>query len=306
MSPDDFTKVLFCSLSYILLLPSILATDTLGAIAWLSVSFIRQVGQVRLGLQAEQQTATHALGLRCISWTLQTSVEGPVRLSALRYLETMILNNSHPTQVVAGWFDTIFDCIRITNSKTTIVQGLEELVAASSLLCLCTLSNLVATDPMPKILEDIRRRYIRTIPSKTNFHSPPVPHTLGAIHTVLHANHADDPLLPVPKRRVRWRVQWEGYEPSSDEHIKVAHALTNFARSGYKRDRGPWIAKVPRWILRFALHSLSQDPLPPVSVVVDSLSIIAIDLGCNIPDIVTINPPDQRCVRIKRVIIALT
>ena len=40
--------------------------------------------------------------------------------------------------------------------------------------------------------------------------------------------------------------------------------------------------KVPRWLLRFALHSLSQDPPPPVPVITASLSIIAIDLGCDI------------------------
>jgi len=255
-----------------------------------------------LGLQAEQQTATHALGLRCISWTLQTSVEGPVRLSALGYLATMILDDSHPTQVAAGWFDVLFDCVKITNGKAMIVQGLEELVAASSLSCLCTLSNLVVMDPVPKILEDICRRYIRTIPSKISFYDPPVPHILGAIHSVLHTKHTHGFTL-FPQRQVRQRVQWKGYEPSSDEHIKVAHTLTNFARSGYQRSQP---AKVPRWLLRFALHSLSRDPPPPASVVTDSLSIIAIDLGCDFPDITTINPPDQRCVDIKRVVIALT
>jgi len=276
--------------------------DAYRVIAWLLVGFIHHVRQVQFGLQAEQQAATHALGLRCISWTLQTSVEGPVRLSALGYLAAMILDDSHLTQVAAGWLDTIFDCVKITNGKATIVQGLEELVAASSLVCLCTLSNFVVTDPMQKILEVIRRRYVRTIPSKTSFYDPLVPHTLGAIHTVLHTN-LTDATISLPQYRIRWRVQWKGYEPSSDEHIKVARALTNFARSGHRRSGR---AKVPRWLLRFALHSLSQDPLPPASVVTDSLSIIAIDLRCDVPDIVTINPPDQRCVCVKRVIIALT
>ena len=42
--------------------------------------------------------------------------------------------------------------------------------------------------------------------------------------------------------------------------------------------------KVPRWFLRFALHSLSLDPPPPASVVADCLSIIATDLDCDVSD----------------------
>jgi len=275
------TELLCGSFFCILMLLYYLAVDTCWVIAWLLVGFIHQVRQVWLGLQAERQTVTSALGLRCISWTLQTSVEGPVRLLALRYLTT-ILDGSHPTQAAAVWFDALFDCIKITNGRATVVQGLEELVAASSLLFLCKLSNLMVMDPIPKILEDIRQRYIRTIPSKTRFYNPLVPRTLCVIHVILHTNNA-------------W-VDWEGYEPSSDEHIKVAHALTNIARFEYQKSGS---AKVPRWLLRFALHSLSQDTLPPASVVTDSLSIIAIDLGCDIPDIVAVNLLDQRCVRTK-------
>lgn len=93
-----------------------------------------------------------------------------------------------------------------------------------------------------------------------------------------------------------WRAQripWEDYKPSSNEHIKVANALTKLARFEYQRRR---FEKVPRWILRFALHSLSQDPLPLTSVVVNCLLIVATDIGCGGLNITTL---DERCVRIR-------
>jgi hypothetical protein len=54
--------------------------------------------------------------------------------------------------------------------------------------------------------------------------------------------------------------------------------------------------KIPRWILHFAFRSLSSDPLPPTSVVADCLSIIAIDLGC---DITYPGSSDERCVHLR-------
>ena len=84
---------------------------------------------------------------------------------------------------------------------------------------------------------------------------------------------------------------WEDYKPSSDEHVTVAHVLTKISQEKYRRSQPK---KVPRWLLRFALHSLSQTTLPPTSVVTDSLSIIAIDLGY---DSSTAAALDERCVR---------
>ena len=47
--------------------------------------------------------------------------------------------------------------------------------------------------------------------------------------------------------------------------------------------------KVPRWILRFALQSLSLDLLPQKPVVADCLRIVATDLGCRVPNIKTLD-----------------
>lgn len=42
--------------------------------------------------------------------------------------------------------------------------------------------------------------------------------------------------------------------------------------------------KVPRWILRFVLRSLSQETLPPDDIIADSLLIVGIDLGYSISE----------------------
>jgi len=77
----------------------------------------------------------------------------------------------------------------------------------------------------------------------------------------------------------RRRFTWSDYKPLRDEYIVVAQTLVQLAQFGYQRTQR---TKVPRLILRFALYSLSQDPPPPTSIIVDCLSIIAIDLDCDV------------------------
>ena len=63
--------------------------------------------------------------------------------------------------------------------------------------------------------------------------------------------------------------------------------------------------KVPRWTLRFALHSLSLYPMPPTSAIADCLSIIAIDLGCDVSNS-GFTLLDERCVHTREINITLT
>ena len=58
--------------------------------------------------------------------------------------------------------------------------------------------------------------------------------------------------------------------------------LLLIAWSEYRRRR-EW-KKVPRWILRFVLRSLSQETLPPDDIIADSLLIVGIDLGYSISE----------------------
>ena len=289
----DIPKILVT----VIILPVLLVADLCGTIIWILISFTNWVRQDQLEQHTEQTTerqiVAHVSDLRCILWTLQTSVDGPVRRSALEYLATITMDNFNPTQAVASWFDIFLNCIQLANGNVTIIQGYELLAERFSLFCLHILSHVVVAAPLPKVLEDVRQRFTGTFRSETNFGDLPISHTLGIIQSVFCSNRRNTFLMrPLASWAVGWRVQWNDYQPSGSEYAIVTPALVKFAQFGYKGSG--WRAKVPRWLLRFALHSLSQDPLPPPSVVSDSLSIIAIDLGCGDLDAVTVEPLDRR------------
>ena len=44
----------------------------------------------------------------------------------------------------------------------------------------------------------------------------------------------------------------------------------------------PYSICFPLWIVHFALHSLSLDPLPPTVIMVNCLLAITINLGCKV------------------------
>ena len=224
------------------------------------------------GPGSEQRTAV--LDLQCISWMLRTSLDKAVHLSALESLATMMPLADFDHTLVTYCFNVFIGCVKVTNRTVVITQGLEQLATASVMCVLRTFSHLSVMDPMSGVLEDIRQRYNTVFPSETYFEGFTFYHTLGAIHRLLN---------PDEGRLQQDRIEWQDYKPSVREYVIFAHALAKLARSEYQR-RGPWEEKVPRWILRFALHSLSLDPQPPTSVVVDSLSIIATDLGCGVSD----------------------
>jgi len=311
------TIILRLLVIHILLLPVWFILDTCRALIWLLVGAarrvqtqlvgaVRRVQQTQLEPQSVQHAAVHTLDLRCILWTLQTSVESPVRSSALDYLATMTLDDSDPIQIVAFWFESLINFVEVTGGNAVVIQGMEQLASSSSLFCLHTLSHVAAMVPTPKVFEDVRQRYTRTFPSRTNFDSIPFSHTLGVIHSVFHSITPEG-LGALTRRRtqqpIRWRVEWNGFESPSDVYITVSRALAKLARFGYQRSGR---TKVPRFFLRFALHSLSQDPPLSSSVIADSLTIIAIDLECDVSNLVAVEAPDQRCVCVNQVTIILT
>ena len=74
------------------------------------------------------------------------------------------------------------------------------------------------------------------------------------------------------------------FRPSRQEHIPFAQYMLEAAQMEYQRTHGK---KVPRWILSFALHSLSLEP--PPSVVADCLTIVAVDLGYDVSKVATLD-----------------
>ena len=280
-------------LFHTLILPVWLAMDVCKATIWLLVAFPCWVYS-QLQQRLEQQTA--ALDMHCISWALRTSLDGPVHILTLDYLTTTILPHFDTTLLV-DCFDVLFGCIKATNGRATLTQGMEQVATRSSLCCLHVLSHLPVIGPTPRVFENICHRYTRNFPFETKFDDLPFSHTLGVIHNVFYPNKKS----PWSEERLcRWKVKWEDCNLSSNEHIIVAHALIKLARFEYKRNQ---YKKVPRWLLQFALQSLSQSPLPPTSVVVNCLSIITIDMGCDFTTTIT---SDERCVYTCQISTSLT
>lgn len=208
--------------------------------------------------------------LWCISWMLQTSLDKVVRLSTLKHIATMAHTDFDPT-IVADCFSAFVGCINISDRRVAIVQGSEELAALSALCFFNTLSHLMVLCPTSGVLEDIRRRYGKVFPYGAQFQGHQFCHTLGAIHYLFTS--------PLARGSFQWTADHITYKPSAYEHTIIAHNLVKVALLGYERTQR---VKVPRWILRFVAHSLSLDPLPPMSVVANCLSIVAIELGCEI------------------------
>ena len=288
---DDIPPALLCTP----LLPVYFLVDACHFLQLVAWPFTTSAQRVYRGLWQGLEQEKAVLDLHCISWTLQTSLEEPVRLSALSYLAGTTLVHFDPT-IFVNCLDILIGCINVTNGKVTVTRGLEQLATLSALCCLHTLSPLTTIDPT---VEDLRQRYTSIFPPETNFYGLPFSHILSAIHNVFYQTyklyavfpaHVDQISLITWRSRQFQRIQWKDYKPPVETQIVVARALSMLALFEYRR-RGN--KKVPRWLLRFAFHSLSQDPLPPTSVVVNCLSMIAVDLGCRVEITATSN---ERCV----------
>ena len=280
LSPRDIITGAVWVLIYIPPLPVCLVVDTCRVLVCVPVLLAHVV---RWG--SEQQMGM--LDQRCISWTLRTSLDEPVRLSALNYLATTTLVDNDPTLVV-DCFDTLFGCVNFAHHQVVITQGMEQLAAMSALCCLHTLSHLMMIDPKSRALQNTCQRYMRISPLEIQSNSLSVPLAMRLIHdmVICHVFDAD------------WirgfahlqEVRWEDYEPSSDECSIIASGFAVIARFSHGTNE-----RVPRSLLRFTLHSISRSPPPSTSVIASCLSIIAVDLGCDPQETAIL---DKRCVHI--------
>ena len=258
-------------------LPGSLATDAfhLGqTVVQPLVALVCQVYYIQLlGMPStpihglEQQTT---LDLKHILWMFRSSLDNSVYLSTLEFLTTVVVLDDFDPTLVVDCFNILTSCIEVIDGTVVIIKGLEQLTAVSAMCFLHTFSHLSVVDPASCILGDVGQHYGPVFPPGVNFRDFPFYHSLGAIHRVLNSDWGC---------RQQARIEWQDYKPSSHEHTIFACALAKLAQSEYQRRDG-WEKKVPRWILRFVLHSLSLDPPPPTPVIVHCLSIIAIDLGC--------------------------
>lgn len=187
--------------------------------------------------------------------------------------------------LVTTCLDIFLSCIKIDRSQAKEVPGLEQVARVTSL---CLLHVISGMNPASTVIKGAYQHYISFIPPHTNFEDLLCYHTISAIHALFF------------NRMERHSFQWMNYKPSPWEHTLLSNTLVRVAhRMGERK------IKVPCWILRFVLHSLSLDPLPPTSVIIDCLTIIAIGLGCHVSSSKTwiVN---ERYVHVDCVLIALT
>ena len=174
-------------------------------------------------------------------------------------------------------FNVFVGCVGFSNHKAVAMQGLYQLATVSAGCLFRTFHHLSVTDPTSSILTDFRRRYLRVIPFETDFRGLPFYHTMAKVHDLVNKP---------------WTLRWDDYRRFGQEHIPFAPHMVEVAQVEYQPTQR---RKVPRWILRFALHSLSLDPPPPASIFADCLTIIAIELDCDAFDITA---PDEKYVQI--------
>jgi len=227
---------------------------------------------------------TIALDVQCISWMLQTSLDKAVHLSTMKHLATMMTLADFDPALVSGCFNVFVGCIKVdvSNHKVAIMQGLEQLAVVSAMCFLRTFHQLSVANPGSSVLKDVRKRYNRIFHLDTDFEGLPFYYTITKIHAL--ANTLWNPR----------HIRWDDCTPSTQEHISFTRSVVEVAQVLYRRTRH---RKIPRWTLRFALHSLSMDPIPPTSAIADCLSIIAIDLGCEVSS-TGFTMLDERCVHI--------
>jgi len=232
-----------------------------------------------------------ALDLRCISWMLRTSLDKTIHLLTLRLLATMTTPAIFDPTLVSACLDILTSCVSIVSGKVVILQGSEEFATLSALCCLRMLSRLTTVDPASSVFKDVRRQYTKAFPIETDFGGLPSHHRFCIVHNTFYPSHKLVEYQTFYQDTPRPKVQWRGYKLSSIEHV----VLVQLGRFRYK---GKEPRKVPRWILRYCHHLLSQDPLPPPSVVADCLSIIAMDLGHTVQNAASL---DERYVHIRQI-----
>ena len=276
--------------------------------------------------QALDDQAT-ALDFRCISWILRTSLDKTVNLLTLNFLKTILATPSirtilaapspktilatpgSNTDIAVGCLNAFSSCFVVDNhGRISVTRGSEQLVDMSAMCFLRVFSSLLITKPTPSTIDDVRQRYGRAFPFFSMLGgSPYYPH-VNAIHRLFRTNAlrrglATGNLHTHFKRKYFPDLAWTYYNPPPDELVPFAQALAQVAQSEYQSYEGG-NRKVPRWLLRFALRFLSEDPLPPISVVINCLTIIATDLGCNVSDINSM-PLVERCAHAPSSIVSL-
>lgn len=210
------------------------------------------------------------LDFGCISWILQTSLDKSMNELTLEYLGSVLTHPGSNDGIVADCLKVLISCVSVTDDDRVVVtRGSERLTEISATCLLRALSHRLVDQPLSSIPRDVQQRHTRVFPSVHHLLGLPFYHTITVAHSLITSTSPD-------------HLDWSDLDPSTPESLWLAH---NFVKIAWHRKKVGLDNKkeVPRWILQFSLHSLLWDPEPPLSVIADCLSIVAIDLGCRIP-----------------------
>ena len=166
---------------------------------------------------------------------------------------------------VVHCFNIFAICIRVSRGRVVIKQGLEQLATSSADCTYRTFHRLTVTDPTSDVLEAMCQSYHAVLPDRVDFTGLQCRHTMTMVDALIRRDWGLRPIWHKDNRL------------SNQDHIQFAQDITDLAQVEYQQKQ-----EVPKWILDFAFCSLSLVPLPPTSVIVDCLKVVAIDLGCDV------------------------
>ena len=230
------------------------------------------------------------LDFRCILWMLQTSLDKTIRLSTLNFLNTILALPGFNPDIAVSCFNIFSSCfIADSRYKLSIARGSEQLVEISAMCLFRAFSHLLVVEPTSTTIGDLRQRYTKVFSFYDHLLDPHLPFIAKVVHCLFFPG------------AFRAYITWTHYNPPPDELIPFAHTLAQLAQFEYRRGEHE-NHKVPRWLVRFALRFLSQNPLPPTPTVIDCLTIIATDLGCDVSDINKAS--DEKCVHTPKITVS--
>lgn len=188
----------------------------------------------------------------------------------IRELETIVDDSDRVLD-----FTRVIDCFNIFTiciRKARTTQAFEQLATACA-GCFChTFYHLKATDPTSSILEDLHQCYYNALPLEIDSTGLPRCHPMIMVGALIGRKWSARPI---------WR---DNYRPSGRQHVQFARDITELAQAEYRQGH-----EVPEWIVDFAFDSLSLDPLPSASIIANCFKIVAISMGCGVPNATTLN-----------------
>ena len=210
-------------------------------------------------------------------WAIQFEISNKPQLISDQSSPTQLWGQIHTANSASGpvYLDAILSCITVNHGQVTGGPAIEEATRVASLHLLRALSGV---DPGSTVIRGIPQHPARISSHHSNFKGLLCYHTINLIQ-----------ILSTGKQEGH-SIGWTVHKPHPQELTLFTNTMVQVAC-----EEGAFQGKVPRWMLRSVLHSLSLNPPPPISVTINCLLIIAIDLGCNVSSIRS-TTSDQRYV----------